>query len=263
MTWKDPCEDYYHTLGVKQDAPTSEIRKAWHQKSLLLHPDKQRGLSHSRKILQTISLFFSGFGSVGDAFLSASKAMEVLIDAEKRKEYDTNLYHCRQAQKTASSSSHSFQHGFQGSIPRNIYGFTVKSLDRLSSKVPILSIPVHFIISIVDYLILYQQMNGTFKFVVFLLFILFLISIIIPMMISIILRIIGLPFNFLSKSIGLDARVEKKRTEGLRKARERQAELFAATKSQPTMKNTTQKKPSSSLRASTGTTPTIEEASTS
>ena len=40
-----PCVDFYDLLSVAPGASSSDVRKAWHRKSLVFHPDKQRGLS--------------------------------------------------------------------------------------------------------------------------------------------------------------------------------------------------------------------------
>ena len=41
------ADDFYSLLGVAQDAETSQIKKAFRQKSLELHPDKNPGKLYS------------------------------------------------------------------------------------------------------------------------------------------------------------------------------------------------------------------------
>lgn len=63
--------DYYDILGVSRDASESDLKKAYRQKALQYHPDKNPG-DHSAE----------------DKFKEAAEAYEVLRDPEKRKIYD-------------------------------------------------------------------------------------------------------------------------------------------------------------------------------
>ncbi|XP_014277164.1 dnaJ homolog subfamily C member 10 [Halyomorpha halys] len=63
--------DYYELLGVKKAATTQEIRRAFKQLAVSLHPDKNQEDPEAH-----------------DKFIKITRAYEVLKDAEKRKHYD-------------------------------------------------------------------------------------------------------------------------------------------------------------------------------
>ena len=71
--------DPYKTLGVSRDASTAEIKKAFRDKALSAHPDKNPDLLAGRIHREEAQARFS---AVGDAY-------EILKSPEKRKEYDT------------------------------------------------------------------------------------------------------------------------------------------------------------------------------
>ena len=71
--------DLYKTLGVSRDASTAEIKKAFRDKALSAHPDKNPDLLAGRIDREEAQARFS---AVGDAY-------EILKSPEKRKEYDT------------------------------------------------------------------------------------------------------------------------------------------------------------------------------
>jgi molecular chaperone DnaJ len=64
-------KDYYETLGLSPQASTEEIKKAYRQKALQFHPDRNPGSKESE-----------------DNFKEAAEAYSVLGDAEKREIYD-------------------------------------------------------------------------------------------------------------------------------------------------------------------------------
>src|ERR671939_1538633 len=62
----------YDTLGVKKDASTEEIKKAYRKLAAQFHPDRN-----------------PGDASAEEKFKEVQNAYDVLSDAEKRKQYDT------------------------------------------------------------------------------------------------------------------------------------------------------------------------------
>ena len=64
-------KDYYEILGIKKDAPQSEIKKAYRKLAKKYHPDANPGNQEAE-----------------EKFKAANEAYEVLGDEEKRKKYD-------------------------------------------------------------------------------------------------------------------------------------------------------------------------------
>ncbi|XP_062853995.1 dnaJ homolog subfamily B member 9 [Trichomycterus rosablanca] len=67
---KECMSDYYSVLGVPRSASAKEIKKAFHELALKLHPDKNPG------------------PNAQDIFTQLAQAYEVLSDQEKRRVYD-------------------------------------------------------------------------------------------------------------------------------------------------------------------------------
>ena len=63
--------DYYEILGVSKSASADEIKKAYRQKAIQFHPDKNPGDKASE-----------------EKFKEAAEAYEVLSDDQKRQRYD-------------------------------------------------------------------------------------------------------------------------------------------------------------------------------
>ncbi|KAM7246193.1 hypothetical protein CapIbe_002491 [Capra ibex] len=70
--------NYYKVLGVPQNASSSDIKKAYHQLALQVHPDKN---SENREAAE-------------EKFKQIAEAYAVLSDAEKRDNYDNTRRHC-------------------------------------------------------------------------------------------------------------------------------------------------------------------------
>ncbi|MCJ8744794.1 hypothetical protein PDJAM_G00122590 [Pangasius djambal] len=66
-------QTFYEFLSVSQDAPSSEIRKAYRRLSLILHPDKNKDENAETQFRQLVAIY------------------EVLKDEERRKRYDDIL----------------------------------------------------------------------------------------------------------------------------------------------------------------------------
>merc|ERR1719261_1613903 len=64
------AEDFYKLLGVSRRATNKEIKKAYRQKSLEFHPDKNKA------------------EGAADKFAQINRAYEALMDEEKRSIYD-------------------------------------------------------------------------------------------------------------------------------------------------------------------------------
>ena len=69
-------KDYYEVLGLTTEAPAEEIRIAYRKLAKANHPDKHKGDP-----------------AYVEKFKDIQEAYDVLSDAEKRKEYDTQLAH--------------------------------------------------------------------------------------------------------------------------------------------------------------------------
>jgi curved DNA-binding protein len=67
----DPTKEYYEILGLKTDASSEEIRKAYRKLALHYHPDRNRGDATAE-----------------ERFKAISEAYGVLTDTEKRRLYD-------------------------------------------------------------------------------------------------------------------------------------------------------------------------------
>jgi len=63
--------DYYQVLGIDRDASTSEIKKAYRQRAIKFHPDKNPDDPTS-----------------SEKFREATEAYEVLKDSERKGQYD-------------------------------------------------------------------------------------------------------------------------------------------------------------------------------
>lgn len=76
-------KDYYYILGIKKEASTEEIKKAYRKLSLKFHPDKNDGDD-----------FFT------ERFKEIQEAYETLTDTKKRMTYDSHFSSGKQNGKT-------------------------------------------------------------------------------------------------------------------------------------------------------------------
>ena len=74
-----PAQDYYELLGVNASADASSLRKAFHKKSKTFHPD-------------TTSL---PEDEAAEYFQLLCEAYELLLDPQKRRDYDRELIRIR------------------------------------------------------------------------------------------------------------------------------------------------------------------------
>uniref|UniRef100_A0A8C2MHF0 RIKEN cDNA 4930503B20 gene n=1 Tax=Cricetulus griseus TaxID=10029 RepID=A0A8C2MHF0_CRIGR len=68
--------NYYQVLGVPQNASTSDIKRAFHQLALQVHPDKNPGDKDAAE----------------ERFKKVAEAYHVLSDTKKRKDYDRSRW---------------------------------------------------------------------------------------------------------------------------------------------------------------------------
>ena len=87
-------KNYYYILGVKQDARSDEIKKAFRKLALKYHPDKNQGDKNSEQ-----------------KFKEINEAYEVLKDSKKRSQYDK---YGTAAFQQGSSGFSSQSSGFEG-----------------------------------------------------------------------------------------------------------------------------------------------------
>mmetsp|Transcript_2578 Transcript_2578/g.5423 ORF Transcript_2578/g.5423 Transcript_2578/m.5423 type:complete len:277 (+) Transcript_2578:27-857(+) len=228
------CEDCYSVLGVKATATTVEIRKAWHRESLALHPDKQRGLSTIQWLWNQLSFFKRGILQE-DAFLIASRAYETLSDPEKRETHDATLQVCREAELRNDDSRRSLRQNFLQSNyvtgPRGLCALCAETLDNLAERIPIVVVATAFryMAQLVDGVALFLQ---EYSFTVWntpliALFVLFVITTIVPVVFDAVCGVLMSPYTFIVKVLGLEETAKQRKEIGLKRARERQAETFS------------------------------------
>ncbi|VDM92487.1 unnamed protein product [Litomosoides sigmodontis] len=93
------ARDYYEVLGVKRDASTAQIKKAFRNLALKYHPDRNNDPNAHEK------------------FREIAAAYEVLADDQKRREYDSGGWsHDQQQQYAQDFDFDSFMREFQESM---------------------------------------------------------------------------------------------------------------------------------------------------
>ena len=107
--------DYYEILGVQKNASESELKKAYRQKALQYHPDKNQGNKESE-----------------EKFKEASEAYEVLKDPEKKNLYDRFGH---EGLKGAGIGFSGFEEAFSsfGDIFEDFFGFGGRSRSRTAA----------------------------------------------------------------------------------------------------------------------------------
>lgn len=83
-------ESHYEVLGVRPDASADEIKRAYRQKAKRYHPDRNDS------------------PAARERFTRIQEAKETLLDAERRRHYDSRRDH--QSSTTAASSTETPQH---------------------------------------------------------------------------------------------------------------------------------------------------------
>ena len=236
FSWQhQTCEDHYLVLGVSRESTSSTIRKAWHRDSLLLHPDKQRGASLSRIVSQKWRLFKLGTASVDNAFVQASRAYEILSNQDERHGHDVDLSACELAASAQGAARRSARTTFTGS--RGLFSvcgacaFFAERCDSLGELFPLLAVPLHLCAQSLDSVTSYLYANDSMSSVTGLfVFLLFVGVAGLPLVEAIASALILAPWRALCNMTGQAARSERKKAEGMARARERQAELFATKK---------------------------------
>ena len=107
--------DYYEILGVQKNVSESELKKAYRQKALQYHPDKNQGNKESE-----------------EKFKEASEAYEVLKDPEKKNLYDRFGH---EGLKGAGIGFSGFEDAFSsfGDIFEDFFGFGERSRSRTAA----------------------------------------------------------------------------------------------------------------------------------
>ncbi len=109
---RDNGKEYYAILGVSQDATEEELRRAYRRLALQHHPDKNPGDPRA-----------------GERFKEISEAYAVLMDQQKRRQYDA----FRQAQAGAGGATGGFRYS-QEEIFRDLFSNPILICRRSSRR---------------------------------------------------------------------------------------------------------------------------------
>jgi len=188
----DNCEDLYSVLGASPHANSSEIKKAWHKNSLLLHPDKRQTLSHWTRLLLNVELSRRGLSTFDELFHLCFRAYSELSSVDQRAIHDERLASCRASQSDAAKLREQ----------RDGPSWTYLGPNR--------------VLSTINASYIFQKLT----------FLLLFIVLVMPTFSSILRALAQISMNL----TGAAARENQRKTEGLWLARNRQAEEFRAKK---------------------------------
>lgn len=118
------AEDFYKLLGVSRTATLKEIKKAYRQKSLEYHPDKNKEEGAAEK------------------FAEINRAYEVLSDDEKRQVYDRHGEEGLKQHEQRSGGG-GFGGGFGGGSPfDDFFGFGQRQRHDQEQRTPSVDVPL-------------------------------------------------------------------------------------------------------------------------
>uniref|UniRef100_A0A1A9W699 J domain-containing protein n=1 Tax=Glossina brevipalpis TaxID=37001 RepID=A0A1A9W699_9MUSC len=110
---KSKRKDYYKILGVPKNANNDEIKKAYHKKALMHHPDRHNNSSADKRKDEELK-----FKEIGEAYA-------ILSDVQKKLRYDNEQASEDQGQPDFAKN-HRFRNYFQFSVDANIDSFHFK-----------------------------------------------------------------------------------------------------------------------------------------
>lgn len=228
------CQDFYNVLNVDPAATSTDIKKSWYRASLLLHPDKQRGLSSIQWAWQRCIFFKRGLSGAEEAFIVASQAYETLSDPEKRREHDETLRFCREGELNQSLTQRWLNRlrGSQGG-PGSSFTSFAQTLDLYAGRIAFVTTPIRWFAQFLDRVNEYLQVHifTLWDVIGLVFFLLFVAATVVPVIYGAAVDILMSPFRSVMaatrRATGAEERAKVRKEEGLRRARERQAGILS------------------------------------